>query len=376
VDVAAIERELARLWKPAAGDGADPSEAVTRACALTLVVYTESEREAEHASTVVSRVASGNPCRAIVVVADRNAASDDLTAWLSAHCYRPGPGSPQVCCEQITVAAHRAALPRVPGLVLALLVSDLPVVIWWLGEPVLEDALFARLADVADRVVLDSARFAEGCATLARVASAAQGRYRETAFGDLSWARLTPWRELVAQFFDPPELRACLPTIESVAIEHAAGRKGRPANQAQAALLIAWLATRLGWRTVDRKPMFGGLDCGGGLVRPDGAPVHVEVRTAPEQTDTPGELLTLRLRAAGPPRASFIIGRATERGQGGCVSTTVEVEGRGPVRRVATLARSGDEGLLAQEIESPGRDPDFDDALSLLRSLVGEHGGA
>jgi glucose-6-phosphate dehydrogenase assembly protein OpcA len=55
---------------------------------------------------------------------------------------------------------------------------------------------------------------------------------------DLSWTKITGWREVVARLFDPPDHRALLPRIERVRIQHVEG------SSAQARLLGGWLVAR------------------------------------------------------------------------------------------------------------------------------------
>ena len=141
VDVSSIEQELVRLWQ-ATGEGG--GQAVTRACALNLVVHVEGETAAERASETIAHVATHDPNRAIVVVAE-SAAESGLDTWISAHCFLPGADSPQVCCEQITISARGDAVEQAPGLVLPLLVADLPVVLWWVGDPPLGSDDFRAL---------------------------------------------------------------------------------------------------------------------------------------------------------------------------------------------------------------------------------------
>src|SRR5690242_6883729 len=137
IDVRMIERELTELWKQAAEGGGDEKRgAVTRTCVLNLVVGAGAGRAAQHATETVARLTARHPNRAIVVSAAPAAEEDLLDAWVQAHCQVPGPGRPQVCCEQITIEARGRAVSRVPGTVLPLLVPDVPVVLWWpRGEP-------------------------------------------------------------------------------------------------------------------------------------------------------------------------------------------------------------------------------------------------
>ncbi len=60
---------------------------------------------------------------------------------------------------------------------------------------------------------------------------------------DLSWSKLTGWRELVARLFDPPRATRALARLDRIELTHA----GR--SQAQARLLAAWILSR-----TDRHP--------------------------------------------------------------------------------------------------------------------------
>jgi len=259
VDVRAIERELSALWQQA---NQDQPDAVTRVCVLNLVTVVHSGRTADHVTDIIALLNTRHPNRAIVVSAlpEEGAGAPVLEAWVQAHCRLPAPGRPQVCCEQITIEARGAAVARVPGTVLPLLVPDVPVMLWWPhGEPV-GDPRFLKFADVVDRVIVDSATFDAPEAGLARMAALLpaetetqeqedQPSARGTAISDLSWSRLTPWRELTAQFFDTPALAAHLAEITRITVDYEA-RPGAAADRSQALLLVGWLAARLGWRTL------------------------------------------------------------------------------------------------------------------------------
>ena len=63
---------------------------------------------------------------------------------------------------------------------------------------------------------------------------------------DSAWFGITRWRELVAQFFDPPGMEASLRSIESVEIEVLSPDANR--SPRLAIWLAAWLAGQLGWK--------------------------------------------------------------------------------------------------------------------------------
>lgn len=370
VDVTGLERELAALWEP--GDqvgGGDDVEAITRACTLTLVVYAESREQVQRAERIIPRVSAHDPCRAIVVSADPSSDDAGLEAWISANCFLPGPGVPQVCCEQISIAARGGAIARVPGLVTPLLVSDLPVVVWWLADSPLDSPVFGRLVEGADRVIVDSSTFSDACAGLARLSRASLGRHRRIPLSDLNWARLTSWRNLVAQFFDSPAALPYAWSIESASVEYASGAGDSRLNRGQAALLVGWLASRLGWSVEAGCGDCVGTACQHRLRAADGAPIRVHIRPASPGAAPAGGVLALELRSAGSPGAAFGVAQSED---GRCVETSFEPEGRAPVVRVSRLEPADDAQLLSQELEMLERDEVFEETLALVGQLAGE----
>jgi glucose-6-phosphate dehydrogenase assembly protein OpcA len=356
IDVRAIERELSALWQSAA-DQAEAGRAapVTRTCLVNLVVVTGGRAGAAQATRVVEALTGIYPNRAIVAAMltdePREAAAPALDAWVQAHCQLPAPGRPQVCGEQITIEARGEAAQHVYGVVLPLLVPDVPVVIWLpSGEPAAHPAV-PKLADVADRVIVDSATFAapeQGMAAVAALLDA------DTTVSDLAWARLTVWRDLVAQFFDAPAMRRHLSEVERVqlSVPEVDGRFDR----SQALLLLGWVASQLGWRlSADRPPRFA---------RPDGGEVSVEIARVGRAQPTPDHLAGVVLACS---HAQF----AVERTAGGeTIATRVKAEGMWPLQRSVPVERLTDAALLAGELQLLGRDRIFERALRVAALLA------
>ena len=363
IDVRAIERELNELWKHAAGDGPESRSAVTRTCVLNLVVITSSSRAALHITDVIAQLTARHPNRAIVVSAMPGAGAPReaplLDAWVQAHCQLPSPGRPQVCCEQITIEARGAAVARVPGTVLPLLVPDVPVMLWWpRGEP-FDDPLFVKLSDLADRVIVDSATFAAPAAGLARLAQLLD---RDLAISDLAWARLTPWRELIAQFFDAAAMLPHLGRIAEVTVEYAA-RPGGATCWTQALLLVGWLGSRLGWRPA------GGVAGGEGrtrlvMQRADGSDVQIELHGAEPEADATDRLASVVLEC---PQARFSVMRGASPD---AAIARAEVAGMPPLQRVVRLEQLSEVDLIAEELRLLGRDHAFEGALRVAAVLT------
>ena len=78
-----------------------------------------------------------------------------VSAEVAALCHLPAPGLPQVCSERIVLKAGPGACDLLPGAVRPLLEANLPVVLWWTGDPRPVEPLFRGLAREATRVVLD-----------------------------------------------------------------------------------------------------------------------------------------------------------------------------------------------------------------------------
>jgi glucose-6-phosphate dehydrogenase assembly protein OpcA len=247
VELPNIETELVKLWGPAAQHAGGPeldNPHVTRIVLANLVVAC-LDGDSDSLGPVLETVIARFPCRAIVVLGSGDPARR-IKAEVSALCHLPAPGLPQVCSERIVLRAGVNAADLVPGAVRPLLEADLPMVLWWRGDARTHEALFRDLADECARLVVDLPDPG------APAAAVRLGLDRSICpfSRDSTWFGLTRWRELVAQFFDPPGLRSSLQSIESVEIEVLSPDASRTPRLA--IWLAAWLAGQLGWKPVGR----------------------------------------------------------------------------------------------------------------------------
>ncbi len=371
INIRAIERELNDLWKQLAEDAnGEKQQAVTRTCVLNLIVVTGGGRAAEHATETVARLTGRHPNRAFVISAAPNARKDVLDAWVQTHCQMPSAGRPQVCGEQITIEARGTAVDRVAGTLLPLLVPDVPVMLWWpRGEPA-GDPRFLKFADIVDRVIVDSATFAAPEAGLARMAALLDHdggqRGAGTTISDLSWSRLTPWRELTAQFFDAPALVPHLAEITRVTVDYAA-RAGEAADRSQALLLVGWLAARLGWHTAGPISEQSGITTLR-LASASGEPIAVELRPAAPADDVLDRLSALAIECR---RAHFSIARDHTPD---CAVARSEIEGMQPIQRKVRLERLDEAELIGEELRLLGHDQTFEAVLKVTAGLVPQAG--
>ncbi|HVP39200.1 MAG TPA: glucose-6-phosphate dehydrogenase assembly protein OpcA [Candidatus Saccharimonadales bacterium] len=365
VDVAAIEAELAALWRSAArsarrgaggGDGEAPAEAVTRACLWNLVAHALDGAAADALQEELARLSVEVPARVVLVRTDAAAPEDHIAAWIQANCHLAEGGRGHVCTEEIVVAARGRTMSELPSLVRALLAPDVPSALLWLAPPSLAGRHLADWLTVADRFVFDSAGFGAG-PEWGGLQAALGAAPRPARPGDLNWRRLQPWRVLTSRLYDCAEVREALLDATTLAL---AG----PGAQRAAALYAGWYGARLG------------LPVGrAGLERARGPRLAVEL-----PVDGPA--------AEGPPAAASSGVGAAEAGElervefrGGSGTVQLRREGQelvgqlvaGGADTVPLRARAGPRervALLALELEDYAGDPRLAEALPGAAALV------
>lgn len=364
--IGGIEHELSRLRRSRFAPTREPGVAIARASVLNLVVFATREVHARRAARTIADLAIRHPSRAVVILADRERAAG--TGGLDLYCRLAGSAAAQqVSYEQILIRARGDSDARLASAVIPLLLPDLPVFLWWTGTPPLEAAFFDSLLGLADRLIVDSADFARPDDTLpsiAAVARAGHGRYGVT---DFNWTRLTPWRDLVAQFFDVPAWRPYLDGVTGVRVGFAVDADGREIHPSQALLFAGWLASLLGWHAVE--PL-APSEAGGllfAMARADGGTVRMRVRPRFERGMEEGDLSGLRIQAAaGGREAEFVVKRVGETHAG----TSVVIDGVTVVSRVVALRRPEVSDLLGEELTIARSDSIYEGALAALVALT------
>lgn len=239
VDVTAIERSLSKIWRQESDDGTEP---VTRAALWNVVAHTASDSDKNLATQTLGLASVSVPQRSIVI---RSARSDDdeLSSWIGANCHLVS-GSRQVCSEEISIVAGGRRVSHVPSLVNALLIPDMPVAAWWLGDiPSGEDEYVAALLEPADRLVVDSVHFdsVDDLRLVRRVSEESK-----TTPADLNWVRMEAWRVATASMFDPADMRSLLGKIRSVRVISGSGSSYLFGEHVEALFFAAWLSSKAG----------------------------------------------------------------------------------------------------------------------------------
>ena len=226
MSVGQIEHELGKLRTN------DDGTLALRSSVLNLIVVTDEE-SAQEITDSVSKLAGRHPARAVVFIADPEG-EPNVDVGLSAFCNVRGGSSAQVCAEQVTIHAEGPAARHLESFAGPLLIPDLPVFLWYPGGFSPRSPEFAAMADLADRVIVDSAASENHEACLREIAALIEDP-EMPAIGDLQWVGLSPWRSLLADTFGAPERAGDLEKIERAEILYAPGGENR-------ALLLARLA--------------------------------------------------------------------------------------------------------------------------------------
>jgi glucose-6-phosphate dehydrogenase assembly protein OpcA len=363
INISAIEKELSSLWKQA-GEGGDDG-GVIRACLLNLMVYVPDPSEAGKVDEVIMEITAEHPARAILMLADRETSESALSAEVTSRCTLPSGLSKQVCCEQVTIRGSGEQANEIPSAAVPLLLSDLPAYLWWRAVPQLTDKSFKRLGDVSDRVIIDSADFADQHKELQNLAALLRDNPKWTALSDLNWARLTIIRALLAGFYDVAEYRSLLNNLVRATVEYMPMDGDGGVIPARALLLGGWLASRLGWKLSP-----------GGVRRAEGSlafeveaadrKVTLEFVTTSRQGVQAGHVAGVTIATAEPSPATFSVKRNED---GSRIMTEVTLGGQ-QYQRVLGYEGWDEVSLIGRELEILGHDRVYEQAAVSAGEMV------
>jgi hypothetical protein len=392
-----IEQELARIWAEpnleTMIEGEPGRHVAARTSVMNLVVVARRPEVGERSAATIQLLTGRHPSRTMIVsVADPDGPSW-LDAQIQAHCVLPRDDAPEICAELIYLTVGGESGRHLGAIVAPLLIHDLPVTIWWPDEPRFTGHQAIDLLSNADRLVVDGSSWSEdGLKRLRQMA----GLLETTTLSirDFALVRQSRWREAIASIFDMPEFLPHLGSVRRIAVTYAThDTTGAPGstNIVKPVYHVAWLASRLGMRVekplsvahdgprrhVGARPSHAGAHPSTGMSRglfatlANGrSDVHVVVR--PVLSEMPSGT-TLRVELLAERRGSEL--RADVTAEKDSVHVRVWVDGIEELDRGFLAPRRTDVDLLAEAIETGGRDPISDDALRMAAQLIGPGGG-
>ncbi|MGK7898363.1 MAG: glucose-6-phosphate dehydrogenase assembly protein OpcA [Xenococcus sp. (in: cyanobacteria)] len=312
---------------------------------------------------IADAIASANPCRIIALVPSLGQ-DEGVQAQVSAYCpVNKKSKDTLICCEYITLSGTAEALERIGGVITELSISDLPRFLWWKATPRIDHPLFKRLINYCDSTIIDSSVFNNPESDLDCVSKMIQ---QDVPLADINWRRLSPWQELTAEAFDPPERRAAIYEVDQVTIDYQRG------NQTQALMFLGWLASRLNWSPVEYNHEGGDYDIRRVklISDRDQRSIDVELAAIPtaENQDVPGDLISLRLTSTNLDADCCTVL---------CSSTTgcMRMEAGGGaqscyIQQVAPLFDQNTEELLGQQLQRWGREVLYEESMAVTAKIL------
>jgi glucose-6-phosphate dehydrogenase assembly protein OpcA len=361
IEPSRIEDALRQAWREEAERAQGTLAARTNV--LNLIVHSPSEAEGEQVAVAVGRLGIHHPSRSIIVVAEPDAAESSIAAWVKTHVQALPGSDRRLFFEQVTLAATGEAAYHLPPVIDPILISELPDFLWWLHEPPFRSPGFSRMVDLVNRLIIDSATFTAPARAMHELAELVVIPYG-VALSDFAWDRLRPWRELVAQFFDPPEYAPSLSTVERVTITYEPGGDDRPSGLSAGLLALGWLCSRLGW-LVDGAAIREGagayrwtLSAGGRTVEAALLPDHY-----PDRIVGPRRIA---LDAVAPHACSFQAYRESD----AHIATQIDGGTESRLDRVLRASEPDEDGLLLRALNQFGRDQMYDGAVVFAAQLA------
>ncbi len=348
IPLSEVEAALHDAWLSAGLPGA------ARACTRNLVSALTGPDVLEPVLDLLSQMVEQHPSRMILIVPDEGTPEPGMAASVKVAC--PSPLVRPFCCEQIILHVRRDVWQHAHSGILPLLLPELPVNLWWQRPLDREDPLFVRLRDLADNLLVDSALSQVPEETIFTLSEVQEGFLWGAM--DLSWARLTPWRELIAQMFDPMDRRPYLWGIDHVIVTAVSAAVGTAA----ALYLTGWLAGRLGWTPQNRWRT-------GARTRElhfsrDGKAITVTINRARMETVSP--LARVRVHARSTMTAEFVI---ELRDEPDLARITTEV-GNTHVRQTVSTHWLNRAEAFGEALRFNGHDRIFEESLGVVRRLL------
>lgn len=366
-----IEVELGKIWSSISlttpsEEGTPERRVAARSSVMNLVVIAGRGEVGERAAAIIDGLSGRHPSRTLIV----SPADPDGPAWLDAqvqaHCVLPSDSAPETCSELVYLTCGGESGQHLAGILAPLLIHDLPVTVWWPGEPFFESRTSAELLAMADRILVDGSGWSgDGLTRLATMA--ALGKRYEVEVADFAVLRQARWREAIASTFDRPALLPYLGYLDRIEIHYAA-RDGAPAmsNVVRPVYHVAWLAARLGM-TVEA-PIRAGTKTWGGydaMLRHRRKRVPVSLRPV-ESTAPPGTTLIVELHATRGHSQLWV--EVTAYADGVNVQAVLDDEPMPERRFLAPRRREAD--LLAETIDGAGRDAISAEILAMTARLL------
>jgi glucose-6-phosphate dehydrogenase assembly protein OpcA len=353
VSAQAVEKDLAALWESESRDSS-----LHRVYTTNLVAYASDIGEAGFAEKILLELVGRHPGRYILIRPAADAMETPLKYGVSGHCLFQSEKGKMVCCDLVKLEARKDVIESLYGFTFSLLMTDLPVEFWWLGDWPGTHIFFDRMASQSSRVWVDSSHFSQAVSSLAQLAASWDSRFPNTILGDLNWVRIRRWRSRIAELFDG-EWSVFLKELRSVVIEFAQGTQ-----PIRGFLLACWLAGQLGWKY--QGPRCPSFPMEMSFEGPRGG-IQVDLKPTPVSNIHQYHILAVRLKTEGEKSGLFTVQRGDDPH---CVSARYEINGRASLSRMVRIKRLETDELLDEGLKRLEADESWKKTLAMAGTIL------
>lgn len=375
VEVERIRNEIGRLWSEwdrayeeslVSSPNGVGEQVYMRPATVNLIAIAGSADDARQIESTVGAIPNYTPSRTIILA--RQGRGPDVQGFrirVEISEAMPERRSAPIRTELVTISAPVGNDEVLASVSTALLMPDLPDVLFVPRQPTEGNPLVEMLIDRVDHVLVDSASADDPGSSLKFLCDLRRGIGKPPC-GDLTWSRIQNWRQLIAQFFDPPAARTCLDTINSVDIVVAARNEGSRSGLTAGLLMAGWLSSRLDWRVPGELVE---IESGWKLTLRSGSrrksreiPLMIGEGSAPTSCSS---LVRVRIESGRDHTGVFTVTRSHAE----AISTVSEIENAMEVDRMVHSPCPDESTLLGQELRLLREDRAYGDALAIAADL-------
>ncbi|MBN1465621.1 glucose-6-phosphate dehydrogenase assembly protein OpcA [candidate division KSB1 bacterium] len=232
-----IEAAFQNFWRETSDAGS--SEAVLKAATLNLIIILDDKTLYDELLAGLQQIIADHPGRIVIVYLNPESDLTDIEAHISAYSQKTKEQT-QISAEVVILETSHAGSTHLAGTILPLLLPDLPVYLWCPSYAALMNPHVRILFQFIDRLIVSTPSEYDSPQQMAAMIDTLLALDRECKISDMSWSRLTDWREAVAQFFDVQENLKYLGLLDEVEITCAGDKLSN-----DALLMAGWMASSL-----------------------------------------------------------------------------------------------------------------------------------
>ncbi len=234
-NVGSLEEQLAGIYTRIPDSAQAMPSHMVRLSTISLIVLCPQADDLPATREAIKHLQSWHPAR-ILLIAPHHRGRPRIEAEI-ALIWSNRPDTPEqqtaVCSEEITLHVYGPASHHLLSIIRPLLPPDIPVALWFSGDPSLTTWLSKDLLSLAQTCFIDSHRYSRPSYVFSRL-NAARRYLAGKSLIDIAWLRVRPWRFSIARAFNLPEILNVVPLMAHIDIEIAS-------PNAEAYLSMGWM---------------------------------------------------------------------------------------------------------------------------------------